>query len=448
MIVCKECGTQNAVEDQFCGGCSAFLEWSGERIDEPEPEPEPVVDDPDRPGLVSRIRHAIAGDDLPPPGGDASPSQPGLSPPDTLAAPSGTPVASGGPAAGGSASAGAAPPGADQRAAALVAKPAEVTVSPTSRSGAGSGTGASDTGARTPQSQVPQAPRARPKPVKQPPSRKINPGDTICGQCGEGNESSRNYCRRCGSSLNEAPIAKKRWWQRTKRKQTTGVAAGERPGRSGRAGSSGKDVARKGRIFRGKVLGRLADTKRLLALLAIVGIGVGFAIPSARTWVTDTGGSFVRSIRRVVSPEYANIAVDPARVVASAETVGGEGARAFDGNTLTFWQAPPDAVQPSVTVEFVETSDLEHVLVHPGKQESGGKVVRPDPRPREMLFRITRSDGRIEEVRATLDDTDGFQKVDLKKSGAVSVESQVLNCYPDPAIEVCPVTELEFQRKK
>jgi hypothetical protein len=440
MIVCKECGTQNAAEDQFCGGCSAFLEWSGERIDDAEPEPEPVADDPDRPGLVSRIRHAIAGDDLPPPGGDASPSQPGLSPPDTLAAPSGTPAAS----------AGAAPLGADQRAAALVAKPAEVTVSPTSRSGAGtgSGTGTSDTGARTPQSQVPQAPRARPKPVKQPPSRKINPGDTICGQCGEGNESSRNYCRRCGSSLNEAPIAKKRWWQRTKRKQTTGVAAGERPGRSGRAGSSGKDVARKGRIFRGKILGRLADTKRLLALLAIVGIGVGFAIPSARTWVTDTGGSFVRSIRRVVSPEYANIAVDPARVVASAETVGGEGARAFDGNTLTYWEAPNDAAQPSVTVEFVETSDLEHVLVHPGKQESGGKVVRPDPRPREMLFRVTRSDGRIEEVRATLDDTDGFQKVDLKKSGAVSVESQVLNCYPDPAIEVCPVTELEFQRKK
>jgi hypothetical protein len=438
MIVCKECGTQNADEDQFCGGCSAFLEWSGERIVTDEPAPEPVVaEDPGRQGLVSRIKHAISGDELPPPAGATA-----TMPPPGLAPPSGaTPAV----APGASPTAPVAPASVDQRAAALVAKPTEVTAAPSAATTTDAAVGGAG---RTPQSQVPQAPRARPKPVKQPPSRKINPGDTICGQCGEGNDAARNYCRRCGSSLHDAPVAKKRWWQRTTRKQTSGVAAGERPGRSGRAGSSGKDVAKKGRILRGKVLGRLADGKRVLALLAIVGIGVGFAIPSARTWITDTGGSFVRTIRRTISPEYTNIAVDPTRVVASAELPGAEGRDAFDANTLTYWEAPADAVQPSVTVEFVETSNLEHVLVHPGKQESGGKVVRPDPRPRELLFRITLDDGRIEEVRATIDDTDGFQKVDLKQSGAVSVETVVVNCFPDPQLQVCPITELEFQRKK
>lgn len=429
MIVCKDCGTQNADEDQFCGGCSAFLEWSGERIGGDEPEPEPVEEDASRPGLVTRIRHAISGDDLPPPSGGAALPPPGLAP----------------PAADQTAATTPAPPPTDQRAAALVAKPTEVTQAPSKAAPAGAGAEATSS-ARTPQAQVPQAPRARPKPVKQPPSRKINPGDTICGQCGEGNEPSRNYCRRCGSSLQDSPIKKSRWWQRTKKKKT--VAAGDRPGRAGRTGGTGKDLAKKGRFFRGKAMSRLADFKRVLAILAIFGIGVGIAIPSTRTWLTDTSSSFIRSIRNIVSPEYTNIAIDPGRVSATAETPGGEARRAFDGNTLTFWAPPDGTSRPSVTVVFVDTSTVEHVLVHPGKQESGGKVVRPDPRPRELLFRLTLGDDTIEEVAAVLEDKDGFQKVDLKTSNVVSVETVVVNCFPDPVIEACPITELEFQRKK
>ncbi|MGH9133246.1 MAG: hypothetical protein ACRDZZ_04860, partial [Ilumatobacteraceae bacterium] len=153
-------------------------------------------------------------------------------------------------------------------------------------------------------------------------------------------------------------------------------------------------------------------------------------------------------VKRTISPEYTNIAVDPARITASGEIAGGEAVNVADGNTLTFWSAPPEGAPASVSVVFVETTALEHVLVHPGQQEDGGKVVRPDPRPRELLFRLTLADGTITEITTTLDDTDGYQKIELGGDDVTSVETVVVNCFPDPVVTVCPITELEFQRKK
>ena len=204
--------------------------------------------------------------------------------------------------------------------------------------------------------------------------------------------------------------------------------------------------ARGARRARGKFLGKLADFKRILALLAIVGIGVGFAVPSLRTWLTDNAGDAISRVKRIVSPEYENIPVDPARVTSSDAAAGGAAANVADGNTLTFWLA--DAAPASVTVGFVEPTDVEHVLVHPGQQEDGGKVVRPDPRPRELLFRLALADGTISEVSATLEDKDGFQKIALETEDVASVETIVVNCFPDPVVTVCPITELEFQKKK
>ena len=176
--------------------------------------------------------------------------------------------------------------------------------------------------------------------TKQAPSRKINPGDLVCGACGEGNDPERNYCRRCGSPLAEATVAPTRWFRRRPKRAKKVVAAGDRPGQPGRS-TSGRDAARGARGARGKFLGGLAGTKRILALLAIVGIGVGVVIPSLRNWLTDNASAGFNRVKRTVSPEYTNIAVDPARITSSGETPGGEAANVADGNTLTFWAAPP-----------------------------------------------------------------------------------------------------------
>ena len=50
-IICKKCGVHAAVDETFCGGCGAFLEWEGERvvIDDGPPIAAAVPAAPERP---------------------------------------------------------------------------------------------------------------------------------------------------------------------------------------------------------------------------------------------------------------------------------------------------------------------------------------------------------------------------------------------------------------
>jgi hypothetical protein len=66
MIVCKKCGNHNGDQDSFCTSCGAFLEWSGERLTEPEPAPTPSPAPPPppaQPGLVQRVKQAVGIDE-------------------------------------------------------------------------------------------------------------------------------------------------------------------------------------------------------------------------------------------------------------------------------------------------------------------------------------------------------------------------------------------------
>jgi len=60
VIVCKQCGNQNAEDDDFCGSCGGFLEFTGERIEEPAAPPPPTEEVIDlRPGLIERVKDAV-----------------------------------------------------------------------------------------------------------------------------------------------------------------------------------------------------------------------------------------------------------------------------------------------------------------------------------------------------------------------------------------------------
>ncbi|MGH9177452.1 MAG: zinc-ribbon domain-containing protein, partial [Acidimicrobiales bacterium] len=73
MIICEQCGNQNDATDTFCGSCGAFLEWQGQRVEEPAPAPEAEEEGagPARPGIVQRVKTAIGIEDEPA-GGDAA----------------------------------------------------------------------------------------------------------------------------------------------------------------------------------------------------------------------------------------------------------------------------------------------------------------------------------------------------------------------------------------
>lgn len=62
MIICTNCGNHNEDNDEFCGSCGKFLEWVGQKVEdpvkvevaEPEAEPEDV-----KVGLIDRVKAAV-----------------------------------------------------------------------------------------------------------------------------------------------------------------------------------------------------------------------------------------------------------------------------------------------------------------------------------------------------------------------------------------------------
>jgi hypothetical protein len=518
MIVCKQCGHHNEPGDTFCGSCGAFLEWMGEHIvEEVQPEPEPLPEvavEPERAGLLTRIKEAVRGDDAPaaplaapgsfaPPGGPAPLSAPSMPPSSPVAAapyqpPPAAPLAppsggfappSAGPAADPAAlaAAAAARAAADEAArraeredaqrraaAAMVAKPKPAppagpaptrpvaapapsrAATPVAASGiAPTGPVTSDptAGARQPSAQLPGAPTARPKPVtaKQAPSRIVNPGDLVCGQCGEGNEPTRKFCRRCGGTLAEAAAAPKvGWFKRTfsrKDKQPAALAAGSRPGRDGSGGGGGKGAAKSARIAKGKALGGFASFRRVLALLAMVGIGTTLAVPSLRTTVTDKASSILSSIKSKVNPSYTGVSPNPEGITATGETPGHEAKLAADGIKNDYWLAPADTAIAKVTMPFTTPERVDLILVYSGAQEKP-EDFKAVPRPKDLFVRLVDTKGKETTKQFTIEDKADFQKLKISSKDVVLAEVTIQSCYPDPAVKVCAISELEFQKQK
>ncbi len=517
MIVCKQCGHHNELGDTFCGSCGAFLEWMGEHIvEQVEPEPEPVPEaavEPERAGLLTRIKEAVRGDEGPaaplaapasfaPPGPVGSPAAPlppsgpiaaaPLAPPPAalLAPPSGGFAPPSAPSSAPSidpaalAAAAAARAAAEEAArrteredaqrraaAAMVAKPKQVTptgpapVRPAaapapSRAASPVGSSAAPApvasdpaaGARQPAAQQPGAAAARPKPVtaKQAPSRIINPGDLVCGQCGEGNEPTRKFCRRCGGTLAEAAAAPKvGWFKRTfsrSGKQPAALAAGSRPGRDG-SGGGGQGAAKGARIAKGKALGGFASFRRVLALLAMVGIGTTLAVPSLRTTVTDKGSSILSSIKSKVNPSYTGVSPNPEGITATGETPGHEAKLAADGIKNDYWLAPADSPIAKVRMPFTTPERVDLILVYSGAQEKP-EDFKALPRPKDLFVRLVDSKGKETTKQFLIEDKADFQKLKISSKDVVLAEVTIQSCYPDPAVKVCAISELEFQKQK
>ena len=426
MIVCKRCGNHNPVGDDFCGSCGAFLEWEGERIIEDVVEQPTAEALPPPAGLVTRIKHAVLGDDtaLAPPaavGGAPTPGSPLAAP--TLPAPSPTlaPLAA-----------------APSLASALVAKQPVASSEPTPRQ---------------PSAQAPTAAVARPKPqVKQPPTRTINPGDLVCGTCGEPNSADRNFCRRCGATLAEVVAVKQRWWKRkpnTKKAAKNAPAqAGERPmAAGGKAGalSGGKKGARK---VKTGIFGGFNNVRRVIAILAIVGIGTGLAVPGLRSTIMNKGSDIFNSVKRKISPSYLQVSPDNSLSTASSADPGHEATMIADGLKNTFWIGAASQIEETVTVVFSPPTILAKILITSGNQELKENF-KAEARPKDIFVTAFDTAGAtVKTLQITLDDKADPQKFDLEGKDVASVSVAVQSCYPVPGLHVCAISELEFFKEK
>ena len=282
----------------------------------------------------------------------------------------------------------------------------------------------------------------RPKPTTTVEQRVAQPGDRICGSCGEPNDPTRKFCRRCGASLVEARIVTDKplpWWKRIFRrgpKKPKQYAAGERiaPMAAGSSPSSGGGAS--GLLRSGLKLRNLVVVG--LGLIVAVGIFGYVGIPSFQGFVNQAiGGGIpgvIDSIRKVVAP---TLAIErPVSITASSEVKDHPASLLFDAATNTDWQGTDKA--PTITATFKEKVDLGAVILHIGST----KAFVDTRRPAELMF--TFPDGSSKKI--TLKDVPDPQTFDLSASNADSV---VITITATNGPESAPVSisEIEFFKK-
>lgn len=274
---------------------------------------------------------------------------------------------------------------------------------------------------------IPQAARTKPPAVaKRPPTRKLSPGDLICGQCGEGNKPTRKFCSRCGESLATAQSMKLKWWQRLlpKRRKAKVLAAGSRPSAPNK---------RKGRTAVRSVWRKIRALGAVIVLTA--GVLAGF-YPPARTWVVNQVNAVKEKLTGAA--ETALSPVHPASVKGSAEVKGHGAKLALDEFKNTYWLAPwSESKHPILTVKLEHKVALKKLIVLSG---ASGAFIAHD---RPQTLHLTYSNEKSETV--SLQDTSKQQEISLNNGLAVDVvQIEVTAVFPAQGAKDVALTEVEL----
>jgi len=451
VIVCKQCGHHNEDSDTFCGSCGKFLEWTGERVVVAPPEPEPAPPEPEpepaKLGLIDRVKQAVGIEETaatPSPAGpeiapapvaapapvSAAPAAPAAAPPApppvvwtvpvTSAAPRPDP-----PPQGGREIAAAPAPVLAGVGAPVAAAPVPSPVAP-----------ADEPISRRPISVAPTTarPRSAPRTLEAPTRR--HPGDLICGQCGEGNDPIRHFCRRCGNSLDEALAVRLPWYRRFFNK-VFGVRTREAGWRPHRVGPP-------------NVMGLVWRIIRLAIVAVIVVAVLAFLlVPSFHNVVVDRVSSAVTAIRKAVHPNYDP--VTPIGASASTAIAGHPPMLAIDRYSNTYWAALPGDRAPVLVIRFSGPQDLAEIGFRSGASGTAPAdafLAQPRPHVVHLVF----SNGYATDL--TLKDQDATQPQfnaleDGKVKQVTFVEIHIQSVYAPAGASASSVaiTEVEFKTK-
>ena len=482
MIVCRSCGFHNKDADSFCGSCGEFLEWTGEKITPKPPpvvEPEPEEPAPAKRGLLERIQSLVymdvgERDALPvqsgpgfgrppgPPGVGGPPRPPGppgppagtLGPPAPVGPPGppagtlGLPAPVGPPAPAWPPAGAATPPG----------PPVGAIATPPGPPGLGAPAG-SDPSLQLPTpvvkppveaalvvplgestatppkpdllSVLPEREQKRPTAVvKKPPTRRLRPGDLICGDCGEGNADTRKFCSRCGATLLTAEVVKTPWWRKILPKRRTKVRkALERTARDRRAKSTAASTA-----FR-------AVFKTLRALIAVVLVVGGIAygsLPAVRTWVNNQVASWQQDAQSALELTYEP--VHPTKVTATAEEPTHPADLVADSVSNTFWAAPTNKGEATLVFTFDRPVNIDKAIIQNGDNDKFDQTFRAE------RLHLVYSTGKTEDL--TLKDQPDPQELTVQNGHNVtSLEIHVTATFQSLHGTDLAISEIElFQR--
>ncbi len=230
------------------------------------------------------------------------------------------------------------------------------------------------------------------------------------------------------------------WWKRLfgggKKKQAQVYAAGERK-------SSMKKAAPKTAGIRG-LLGKIGIVRGLLGLVVAIGIFGYIGIPSFRGMVTSAADPLLRggptqvieNIRKIVSPQPAQVVPRPEDISATSEVKDHEARLIGDKASNTDWQGT-DKV-PEITVEFEEPIDLGWVIVRSGNPSAFADLRRPSAI--ELVF----PDGSTKRIE--LEDTKDPQTFEVSPG---TIDSLVIRVVDTNGPEAAPISisEIEFFKR-
>jgi hypothetical protein len=197
---------------------------------------------------------------------------------------------------------------------------------------------------------------------RQPPSRRLQPGDLICGDCGEGNPETRKFCSRCGASLVEAERVKTPWWRKLLPRRGAKVRkSGERSKRRGRGGKS----------FAGVIASNTFKTIRRIVTIALLIGGLLYGVlPPFRGWVNTQFTTVKHKVEGMIFPQYPPINPVKDNFKCPTEIQPNNGCdKAIDGFFNTFWAAPVQGPEPVLVLKFDHKAHLAKMIVHNGSKD-------------------------------------------------------------------------------
>jgi hypothetical protein len=286
--------------------------------------------------------------------------------------------------------------------------------------------------AAQPEAMLPAAPRKATRTIqKTKPTRRLQPGDQICGECGEGNPPARKFCSRCGESLVTAEVVKRPWWKRLwPQKKVKTLEVGERPGKAG--------VKAKKKVGRETMLA----LRKVVTTAAIVIVAAIALLPPFRDWTNDT---FVQPVKDkwndFTTQDFEP--VNPAIALATSQTPENPATNAIDHAGNTFWAAPAGNGEVVVILTFGgQTVDLDKAIIQNGARDSFAQFSRA------QKLHLVFNTGKTSDIN--LKDAPDQQKVGISNGhGITQVEVHIASIYSalgDPPPPVA-ISEIELFRE-
>ncbi|HLY83037.1 MAG TPA: hypothetical protein VKQ71_08625 [Acidimicrobiales bacterium] len=201
---------------------------------------------------------------------------------------------------------------------------------------------------------------------KSAPTRRLRPGDLVCGQCGEGNDIARKFCSRCGNSLGGATIVGTSWWRKfVPHRKDKVLAAGERPGHRGQK-KQGAHLP----------LVRIVRSLKLVLGAAILIAGLVFGImPSFRHAVNKRVSDIWNNLKGHIVKTY--VPVHPSGATATSQLPDHPAGMSVDGFKNTYWAAGPKDASPVLILAFQNPTDLSQMIIRLGDSDNFGVEPRP-----------------------------------------------------------------------